>query len=71
MFEKSADMPKAKICLLPVEVGKCNQKISKYYFNPSTEECENFTYSGCGGNSNRFSTEEECERICIAGKGFD
>lgn len=27
-------------------------------------QCVQFTYGGCGGNSNRFSTREECERYC-------
>lgn len=27
--------------------------------------CGQFGYGGCGGNGNRFSSNEECESICV------
>ena len=29
-----------------------------------TDQCEEFTYSGCGGNDNQFPTKQECEQAC-------
>lgn len=35
-----------------------------WYFKSSTRQCEQFTYGGCEGNSNRFQSVEDCERTC-------
>lgn len=31
--------------------------------------CTAFSYSGCGGNGNRFETRDQCERQCGEFKG--
>jgi len=52
-------------CQMPPAVGSCfSATIRQYYFNGLTQNCEHFIYGGCGGNQNRFSTREECERAC-------
>lgn len=43
----------------------CMALFYKYFHNPKTGKCEEFTYGGCGGNENRFDTKEECEDYCI------
>ena len=60
--EKACD--KKDICTLPQETGSCKEEFTSYYFNFKTGQCEKFTYSGCGGNDNRFSTKHECEQTC-------
>ena len=45
-------------------IGNCDQKHKAWYFNAETGMCEEFTYSGCGGNRNRFSSSDECYRYC-------
>ncbi|KAI1288315.1 Papilin [Halotydeus destructor] len=35
-----------------------------WYYDPRTEECATFAYSGCQGNANRFSGRETCENQC-------
>lgn len=42
----------------------CHALHRKYFFNSETKKCEQFTYGGCGGNDNRFDTQEECEKHC-------
>lgn len=38
----------------------------RFYSDPATGICLPFTYGGCGGNDNKFLTQEECESACGA-----
>lgn len=51
-------------CRSPLDVGLCNSAIPKFYWKLSSGRCEPFSYSGCGGGANRFSSADECERVC-------
>ncbi|XP_063104338.1 actinia tenebrosa protease inhibitors-like [Cavia porcellus] len=51
-------------CLQPPNRGPCKGRFTRYFFNPKSGLCETFAYGGCGGNLNRFSTQEECVQIC-------
>ncbi|KAM6968128.1 collagen alpha-6(VI) chain [Aplochiton taeniatus] len=52
-------------CLLQQEVGSCGNYSLKWFFDPQQSECSRFWYGGCGGNDNRFETQEECEGLCL------
>jgi len=54
-----------EICSSPSDPGPCRAFVEHYYYNIVSEECEPFTYSGCGGNSNNFHTKDECTQFCI------
>lgn len=56
--------PKSTICLAPVDSGDCDDSITAYYYDAQHQMCQAFIYGGCGGNANRFQTEEQCERLC-------
>ncbi|KAM7122024.1 LOW QUALITY PROTEIN: collagen alpha-4(VI) chain-like [Ciconia maguari] len=43
--------------------GECNY-VLKWYYNKQ-KMCGQFWYGGCGGNKNRFETQEECGFLCI------
>jgi len=34
-----------------------------------TGACISFVYAGCNGNSNRFASLAECQRVCVNGGG--
>ncbi|VDL87448.1 unnamed protein product [Schistocephalus solidus] len=51
-------------CFMPIRAGVCRAWMPMYAFNADLGVCEEFTYSGCGGNLNRFETLEECETAC-------
>lgn len=51
-------------CAAPVAEGNCNDNILLYFYNQDTASCEQFQYTGCGGNGNRFESLEQCERYC-------
>ena len=52
-------------CTLPILVGPCEAAMPRFGYSPDLNECLEFTYGGCDGNSNRFSTVEECEALCV------
>lgn len=53
-----------EICFLPAVTGRCRASFVRYFFNESSEECEQFIYGGCAGNLNRFETIDECKLTC-------
>lgn len=56
--------PKSLICLALADPGDCDDSITAYYYDDQHQMCQAFIYGGCGGNANRFQTEEQCERLC-------
>ncbi|XP_024082550.1 papilin isoform X1 [Cimex lectularius] len=46
--------------------GTCHDSQLKYFFDSERATCSPFTYSGCGGTANRFSSVAECESMCRA-----
>ena len=52
------------VCQLPKDPGPCTAREAKYYFDTRTRRCEQFTFGGCQGNANKFSSQSECERAC-------
>ncbi|MCJ8740051.1 hypothetical protein PDJAM_G00054360 [Pangasius djambal] len=54
-------------CIVPADSGPCRAAFQMFYFEPSTQSCQEFIYGGCRGNKNRYNTLEECMSNC-AGK---
>ncbi|XP_078522499.1 collagen alpha-4(VI) chain-like isoform X2 [Lissotriton helveticus] len=53
-------------CLLPKDAGTvCADYSLKWYHEATQGVCVRFWYRGCGGNANRFDTEQECLEGCI------
>uniref|UniRef100_A0A182JSY1 Papilin n=1 Tax=Anopheles christyi TaxID=43041 RepID=A0A182JSY1_9DIPT len=64
----------------PSNVSRCDEvpdygdgdgDVILFYYNAERRSCERFRYSGAGGNANRYSSEEECERVCGMYRGVD
>ncbi|XP_063221793.1 papilin isoform X2 [Bacillus rossius redtenbacheri] len=53
------------VCNLPYDIGPCRGAFPKWYYDPQTKSCRDFTYGGCAGNGNRFSSISECELVCL------
>ncbi|XP_048850375.1 tissue factor pathway inhibitor 2 [Brienomyrus brachyistius] len=56
-----------QICNRPLDKGTCVASIPRFYFDPASRSCEEFQYTGCGGNSNNFISREGCTRVCVQG----
>ncbi|KAK2904766.1 hypothetical protein Q8A67_006565 [Cirrhinus molitorella] len=54
-----------EFCLSPVDKGNCEGSERRYVFNPRTERCQMFRYSGCGGNKNNFLHKRHCMKMCM------
>ncbi|XP_077523653.1 uncharacterized protein LOC144134672 isoform X1 [Amblyomma americanum] len=52
-------------CAQKPDPGFCKARLPRWFLNTTTGKCEKFSYSGCGGNQNRFLIKEKCELTCI------
>jgi hypothetical protein len=41
-----------------------------WYYDSMSGQCKNFYYGSCGGNANRFGTEQECQIRCLIKAGL-
>jgi len=39
-------------------------ELFRWFYQPHSQQCHQFQYGGCGGNSNSFTTAMECEQAC-------
>ncbi|XP_064548814.1 male accessory gland serine protease inhibitor-like [Drosophila montana] len=61
---------KDSVCGLPAAADgngliKCAAFIPSWSYYPEENACKKFIYGGCGGNENRFGTEELCAAKCV------
>ncbi|XP_031735327.1 kunitz-type serine protease inhibitor bitisilin-3 [Anarrhichthys ocellatus] len=52
-------------CLLSQDQGSCQNYTMMWFFDSQQKECSRFWFGGCGGNENRFKTQEDCENLCV------
>jgi len=52
------------LCQKPKAEGACRGNHRRWAYNKNSGECEEFNYSGCLGNNNRFMSKEECSNAC-------
>ena len=63
-YRQQNPTPVDVICSLPPSSG-CGRRYSTYYFyDANSKQCFRFSYSGVGGNLNRFTDEAFCKRFC-------
>ncbi|RWS27622.1 papilin-like protein, partial [Leptotrombidium deliense] len=51
-------------CNLPKAEGRCLGNYPRWYYNSQTGACQEFIYTGCDGNNNRFVDKAGCEAAC-------
>ncbi|XP_017083163.2 papilin isoform X3 [Drosophila eugracilis] len=61
--------PTDSVCSQPPEAGECDNRTTAWFYDNENMACTAFTYTGCGGNGNRFETRDQCERQCGEFKG--
>ncbi|XP_023333697.1 papilin [Eurytemora carolleeae] len=55
---------KIPVCNKPKAEGACTGDFKRWFFNSKSGVCEEFSYSGCLGNNNRFMSKDLCENAC-------
>lgn len=61
----STPRPGVEMCTQAPDPGPCDAAITRWYFNPNTVQCEEFTYGGCEGNVNNFQSLDTCVALCM------
>lgn len=41
-----------------------NEETTQYFYDGNSNECKPFQYGGCGGNGNKFATQQACQDSC-------
>ncbi|NXD80945.1 TFPI1 inhibitor, partial [Halcyon senegalensis] len=62
LFPEPPSIP--SLCMTPMDRGLCRAKELRFFYNYSSGRCHPFSYSGCGGNENNFTSRKSCLRIC-------
>ena len=52
-------------CTSPPVTGPCKALIPRFYYDAASNTCKSFNWGGCGGNQNKYLTNDECERACV------
>uniref|UniRef100_A0A803Y8V6 Uncharacterized protein n=3 Tax=Meleagris gallopavo TaxID=9103 RepID=A0A803Y8V6_MELGA len=65
IVETGPDNSDYDVCDLVQDSGECQNYVLKWYYNKEQKMCGQFWYGGCGGNKNRFETQEECGFLCM------
>uniref|UniRef100_A0A3B4ZFK5 Collagen alpha-1(XXVIII) chain n=1 Tax=Stegastes partitus TaxID=144197 RepID=A0A3B4ZFK5_9TELE len=52
-------------CNLSLDQGTCRNYSIHWYYDKQANSCAQFWYGGCGGNDNRYETEDECKKTCV------
>ncbi len=55
-------------CKAPADSGPCRARMTKWAYDVGKRKCFSFVYGGCGGNSNRYESREECLHKCASPK---
>uniref|UniRef100_A0A8C0IMV4 BPTI/Kunitz inhibitor domain-containing protein n=1 Tax=Chelonoidis abingdonii TaxID=106734 RepID=A0A8C0IMV4_CHEAB len=63
-FNHNLYLPFLDTCAVDHDGGECQDYALKWYYDKEQKVCTPFWYGGCGGNKNRFETQEECEALC-------
>uniref|UniRef100_A0A914W5J1 BPTI/Kunitz inhibitor domain-containing protein n=1 Tax=Plectus sambesii TaxID=2011161 RepID=A0A914W5J1_9BILA len=62
--QQSKTSRKLWICDQPADEGDCFGQHERWRYDPALQTCVTFSFTGCGGNDNRFDTFDACIDAC-------
>eukprot|EP00095_Tigriopus_kingsejongensis_P005413 maker-scaffold327_size205035-snap-gene-1.9 protein:Tk05413 transcript:maker-scaffold327_size205035-snap-gene-1.9-mRNA-1 annotation:"PREDICTED: spondin-1-like" len=54
------------MCSKEPDPGSCQGHFPRWHYDPQTEGCHEFSYSGCHGNRNNFVSYKRCMSMCAS-----
>lgn len=51
-------------CHQPPNIGTCQSSVTRWWYDELAGTCSQFQWTGCGGNSNNFGSQEKCLMRC-------
>lgn len=70
-MSRSAKVIQADVCTLPSETGPCRAMHERWFFDHKSGNCATFIWGGCGGNDNKFMSEDDCIQKCKRDKQYE
>lgn len=66
-YKPEPERPPASVnvCEEKPDQGECDDFAMLWHFDRENSVCRQFYYGGCGGNGNRFESQEDCQHQCI------
>lgn len=55
------------LCVMPMDRGLCKANEKRFFYNQTAGRCRPFSYTGCGGNENNFTSRKACVQMCKKG----
>uniref|UniRef100_A0A194AQM5 Kunitz-type protease inhibitor n=1 Tax=Agkistrodon piscivorus TaxID=8715 RepID=A0A194AQM5_9SAUR len=52
-------------------VGPCRASFHRWWYNVTSQTCQEFIFGGCKGNANNFFSEQDCFQTCARGGGIE
>ncbi|XP_070620419.1 putative Kunitz-type serine protease inhibitor isoform X2 [Erythrolamprus reginae] len=62
----AAESPPGR-CFLPKTVGPCRASFPRWWYNATSQTCQEFIFGGCKGGANNFVSKQDCFRMCSRG----
>ncbi|KAG8124839.1 hypothetical protein E2320_020110 [Naja naja] len=56
------------LCVMPMDRGLCKANEKRFFYNLTIGKCRPFSYTGCGGNENNFTSRKACVKMCFISK---
>ena len=54
-----------KVCLRYRKLGFCSGEFKRWFFNKTTQNCEEYIQTGCCESGNSFMSQTHCEDVCF------